>query len=42
LDIGPETLKEFQKEIDECQTIIWNGPMWVLYYAYYVMLCYVM
>jgi phosphoglycerate kinase len=27
LDIGPETLKEFQKEIDECQTIIWNGPM---------------
>jgi phosphoglycerate kinase len=27
LDIGPETIKEFQKEIDECQTIIWNGPM---------------
>lgn len=27
LDIGPETLKEFQKEIDDCQTIVWNGPM---------------
>jgi phosphoglycerate kinase len=27
LDIGPETIKEFQKEIEECQTIVWNGPM---------------
>jgi phosphoglycerate kinase len=29
LDIGPETLKQFQAEIDECQTIVWNGPMGV-------------
>jgi phosphoglycerate kinase len=27
LDIGPDTIAEFQKEIEECQTIIWNGPM---------------
>jgi phosphoglycerate kinase len=29
LDIGPETLKQFQSEIDECETIVWNGPMGV-------------
>lgn len=29
LDIGPETLEEFRKEIDECSTIVWNGPMGV-------------
>lgn len=27
LDIGPETLAEFKKEIDACETIVWNGPM---------------
>lgn len=27
LDIGPETLEEFKVEIDECKTIVWNGPM---------------
>ena len=27
LDIGPETIEAFQKEIDECETIVWNGPM---------------
>lgn len=27
LDIGPDTLAEFKKEIDECNTIVWNGPM---------------
>ena len=27
LDIGPETIEEFKKEIDECKTIVWNGPM---------------
>ncbi|MGI6361224.1 MAG: phosphoglycerate kinase [Bacillota bacterium] len=26
LDIGPETIKLFRKEIDKAQTIIWNGP----------------
>lgn len=29
LDIGPETLAEFKKEIEACQTIVWNGPMGV-------------
>lgn len=27
LDIGPETIEEFKKEIDVCETIVWNGPM---------------
>jgi phosphoglycerate kinase len=27
LDIGPETLAEFKKEIEASQTIVWNGPM---------------
>jgi phosphoglycerate kinase len=29
LDIGPETLKQYQKELDQCKTIVWNGPMGV-------------
>jgi len=29
LDIGPETIATFEKEIDQCETIIWNGPMGV-------------
>lgn len=29
LDIGPESIEEFKKEIDECKTIVWNGPMGV-------------
>jgi phosphoglycerate kinase len=27
LDIGPETIADFKKEIDACNTIVWNGPM---------------
>lgn len=27
LDIGPATVGEFAKELAECKTIIWNGPM---------------
>jgi phosphoglycerate kinase len=27
LDIGPETLEEFKKEIEASHTIVWNGPM---------------
>jgi len=26
LDIGPETIETFQKEIDQANTIVWNGP----------------
>ena len=29
LDIGPETVKAFSKEIDAAKTIVWNGPMGV-------------
>mmetsp|Transcript_10865 Transcript_10865/g.25914 ORF Transcript_10865/g.25914 Transcript_10865/m.25914 type:complete len:440 (+) Transcript_10865:115-1434(+) len=29
LDIGPDSIAEFKKEIDECETIVWNGPMGV-------------
>lgn len=27
LDIGPDTIKLFQRVIDSAKTIIWNGPM---------------
>jgi phosphoglycerate kinase len=29
LDIGPETVKAFSKEIGSAKTIVWNGPMGV-------------
>ncbi len=29
LDIGPETVKAFSKEIQSAKTIVWNGPMGV-------------
>merc|ERR1712230_209474 len=29
LDIGPDSVKEFQKELNECKSVIWNGPMGV-------------
>lgn len=29
LDIGPETRWQFEKELRECRTIVWNGPMGV-------------
>jgi len=27
LDIGPETIQKFQKQIDAAKTIVWTGPM---------------
>ena len=29
LDIGPASIKAFQDELNECKTVIWNGPMGV-------------
>jgi phosphoglycerate kinase len=29
LDIGPETVKTFSREIQSAKTIVWNGPMGV-------------
>jgi len=29
LDIGPDSVAAFQKELGECKTVIWNGPMGV-------------
>ena len=29
LDIGPESVATFQKEVKECSTVVWNGPMGV-------------
>jgi len=34
LDIGPESLATFKKELLECKTVVWNGPMvsaWALF-----------
>ena len=33
LDIGPQTLKEFATEIDNSNTIVWNGPMGVFEFS---------
>ncbi len=27
VDIGPQTISDFSKELQRCQTIFWNGPM---------------
>ena len=29
MDIGPETLKLFVSKLNDCKTIVWNGPMGV-------------
>jgi phosphoglycerate kinase len=29
LDIGPDSVQAFQKELADCKTVIWNGPMGV-------------
>lgn len=32
LDIGPDSLKAFQKALADNKTVIWNGPMGVFEY----------
>ncbi|KAF0742265.1 hypothetical protein Ae201684_002669 [Aphanomyces euteiches] len=32
LDIGPQTQTTFEKELSDCNTIVWNGPMGVFEY----------
>ena len=27
LDIGSESLANFKKELADCKTVVWNGPM---------------
>ena len=29
VDIGPQTIRNFRKEVRRCQTVFWNGPMGV-------------
>jgi phosphoglycerate kinase len=29
LDIGPDSIKMLETELNECKTIVWNGPMGV-------------
>ncbi len=29
MDIGPESAAEFSRNLAECKTIVWNGPMGV-------------
>ena len=29
LDIGPNSVKDFQSALSDCKTVIWNGPMGV-------------
>lgn len=29
LDIGPDSINLFKKELSDCQTVVWNGPMGV-------------
>ena len=29
MDIGPQTLAGFRHELQECKTVVWNGPMGV-------------
>ena len=29
LDVGPDSVKSFQAELNECKSVIWNGPMGV-------------
>jgi len=29
VDIGPQTIRNFRKELRKCQTVFWNGPMGV-------------
>ncbi|MFO8009927.1 MAG: phosphoglycerate kinase [Dehalococcoidia bacterium] len=33
LDIGPETVSRFKDALEECRTIVWNGPMGVFEYS---------
>jgi phosphoglycerate kinase len=28
-DIGPDTIREFSRELELCRTVVWNGPMGV-------------
>ena len=39
LDIGPESLKSFQAELQDCKTVIWNGPMGVFEMEAFVQAC---
>merc|ERR1719164_251563 len=29
LDVGPDSVKTFQAELEQCKSVIWNGPMGV-------------
>ena len=33
LDIGPESIQEFQNALEPCQTIVWNGKKQTLLFS---------
>lgn len=35
LDIGPKTISEYSKALEDCKTVLWNGPMGVFEQADY-------
>jgi len=36
VDIGPQTIRDFRKELRRCQTVFWNGPMGIYEIAGFV------
>lgn len=33
LDIGPQSLQTFKQQLEDCKTVVWNGPMGVFEFS---------